>query len=389
MAPPLASPTARTASGRSARGSGGDSASPSPAGQFTTSRFYAESLPTWVRGFNAAAVQARRPGTVWDLLLPAASYPEPDTVDYENRGRETAFPHPLPADSTAAATSMMATPTMDSLTLAFALEGVRELGLGSGDHPDLLAIGLSATDYIGHYFGPDSREQHDNILRLDRQLGLFLDALSRMRDPRRILLVLTADHGMTSFPEYSNRHGDSHAQWISFEGLVRAYRADLAALAGPGNWIRYFDSGLLVMDRSGLQAKGVNVDSVVVRIADEVRRLQPVLRVDTKQTLRACDTATDWIARRWLNVLPPDLPAELMVTLKPHMSFGTPGGAAAHGQPTDDDTHVALLFWGNGVRQGRHSARSSVADIAPTLARILGLTPGEPVQGRILREALR
>jgi hypothetical protein len=358
-------------------------------GQFTTSRYYADTLPAWVRRFNASAVAARAPGRVWDLLLPAASYSEPDSMDYENRGRDFVFPHRLPADSAGAATAFIATPFMDSLTLALALEGLNQTGVGtSADHPDLLVISLSATDYVGHGFGPDSRELHDQILRLDRQLGLFLDSLSRLRDMGKVVLALTADHGVTSFPEYSNAHGDQRAQWVSLDGLVRGYRADLARLAGPGAWIKYFDTGLLVMDRAGLAAKGVNVDSVVGRMADEIRRLPPVLEVDTRASLMGRDTATDWIARRWLNLAPSDLPVELMVTLRPHMSWGTPG-IAQHGQPTDDDTHVELLLWGGAVRAGRYAGRVSVVDIAPTLAYVLGIRPLEAVQGRVLREALR
>jgi predicted AlkP superfamily pyrophosphatase or phosphodiesterase len=358
-------------------------------GQFTTSRYYADTLPRWVRRFNASAVAARAPGRVWDLLLPAGAYSEPDSMDYENRGRDFVFPHRLPADSAGAAAAFVATPFIDSLTLALALEGLSQTGVGSSaEHPDLLVISLSATDYVGHGFGPDSREQHDQILRLDRQLGLFLDSLARLRDLGNVVLALTADHGVTSYPEYSNRHGDLSAQWVSLDGLVRGYRADLSRIAGPGAWIKYFDTGLLVMDRTGLAAKGVNVDSVALKMADEIRRLPPVLEVDTRASLMGRDTATDWIARRWLNLAPPDLPVELMVTLKPHMSWGTPG-IAVHGQPTDDDTHVELLLWGPAVRAGRYAGRVSVVDIAPTLAHILGIQPLETVQGRVLREALR
>ncbi|MFI5280101.1 MAG: alkaline phosphatase family protein [Gemmatimonadales bacterium] len=359
-------------------------------GQFTTSRYYMDALPDWVQRFNQMAVGARTPGRVWDLLLPASSYSEPDSADYENRGRDFTFPHRLPMDSAAAATAFINTPFIDSLTLALALEGVSRTGVGnSADHPDLLVISLSATDYVGHAYGPDSREQHDNILRLDRQLGMFLDSLAKLRDMRRVVLALTADHGVTSYPEYSNAHGDQHAQWVSPFGFVRGYRADLERVAGPGAWIRFFELGLLVMDRAGLAARGVNVDSVVGRMAGELRRLAPVREVDTRQDLMARDTATDWIARRWLNTVPPDLPVELMVTLKPRMSWGIPGSSAEHGQPTDDDTHVEYLLWGNAVRPGRYTSRVSVVDIAPTLAHVLGINPLEPVQGRVLREALR
>jgi hypothetical protein len=355
-------------------------------GQFTTSRYYADSLPAWVRAFNASAVAARTPGRRWNLLLDPSAYAEPDSVDFENRGRDVVFPHDLPADSTAA-TAVIATPWMDSLTLALALGGLEQLRLGTGDHPDLLAVSLSSTDYIGHTFGPDSREMHDQVLRLDRALGAFFDSLARLRDTSRVVVSLTADHGVSSFPEWWNRHGDLHAQWINVEGMVRADSAKLAALAGPARWIRYFDNGLLVMDRAGLASHGVDVDSVVEAIAAEVRGYPPVLQVDTRQSLALRDTSADRIARRWLNLAPPDLDAELFVTLKPHMAWGT-GSWAEHGQPTDDDTHVALIIAGPGVRPGRYPGRVQVADLAPTLARLIGVTPLEKLDGRVLTEAL-
>jgi len=356
-------------------------------GQFTTSRYYAESLPGWVRAFNARAVAARAPGLRWDLLLDPSAYAEPDSADYENDGRNFVFPHALPADSSAAAAAVTGAPWMDSLTLALALDGVERLGLGRGDHPDLLAVSLSTTDAVGHAFGPDSREIHDQVLRLDRYLGVFLDSLDRLRGADRIVVSLTADHGVTSFPEWWNRHGDPRAQWINLAGMVRADSTRLAALAGPGRWIRYLDNGLLVMDRPGLASHGLNVDSVVAVIAAEIRTYTAVLRVDTRASLAGRDTATDAVARRWLNLVPPDLDAELMVTLKPHMSWGT-GGNAEHGQPSDDDTHVPLIVAGPGVKPGRYGGRVQVADLGPTVAALIGVVPLERLDGRVLVEAI-
>jgi hypothetical protein len=357
--------------------------------QFTTSRYYADSLPPWVRSFNAGAVRARAPGRVWDPLLPPAAYPEPDSVAFENGGRDVAFPHRLP-DGEEAVGAFVRFPWMDSLTLAVALEGLEREGLGRGPGPDLALVSLSSTDYIGHAFGPNSREIHDQVLRLDRWLGVFLDSLARLRDPRRTVIVLTADHGVTPSPEDSRAHGDPDAQSVSFADQVRAIRRALAERAGPGgpgDWVRYFEMGLLVMDRVGLESRGVNVDSVVDAFAARVRRSPAVERVDTRRSLAARDTAVDWIARRWRNALPPLLPAELMVTLRPNMTWGG-GGEAKHGQPTDADAHVPLILAGPGIRRGTYGARASVADMAPTLAVLVGAPPLERVDGRVLWEAL-
>ncbi|MEK7668578.1 MAG: alkaline phosphatase family protein, partial [Gemmatimonadota bacterium] len=336
-------------------------------GQFTTSDYYADSLPAWLLAFNARRVPARAAGLAWEPLLPADRYPEPDSAPWENGGVDLTFPHRMPVDTAGAVRAFGSMPWMDQLTLDLALEGVQATRLGRGPAPDVLGIGLSATDAIGHKWGPYSREVHDQMLRLDRSLGAFLDSLAKLRDPRRTVVVLTGDHGITPFTGWSRRNGFPLADVVSVTSLIQATYNELFRLVGPGQWIRYFDMGLLTMDRTGLAARGVNVDSVVGALATAIRAVHGVLRVDTPRSLAAVDTAQDAIGRRWLNTVPDNVGAELMVTLEPKFVFGS-ATSAEHGQPSDDDTHVALLFWGAGIRAGTHTNRVSVVDIAPTLA---------------------
>jgi len=61
---------------------------------------------------------------------------------------------------------------------------------------------------------------------------------------------------------------------------------------------------------------------------------------------------------------------------------------AAHGQPSDIDAHVPLILWGRALRRGVYQARVASVDIAPKLARLLGLSPAEPLDGRVLTEAI-
>src|SRR2546426_7018884 len=57
-------------------------------GFFTTSRYYADSLPAWVRLFNGRRVPFRAAASGWTLLLAERAYPEPDSEPYENGGRD-------------------------------------------------------------------------------------------------------------------------------------------------------------------------------------------------------------------------------------------------------------------------------------------------------------
>jgi hypothetical protein len=94
-------------------------------GTFTTSTYYADTLPTWVQAFNDRRLPHQWAGFVWDLLLDPAEYPEVDSVPTEAGGRSFVFPHELPSDPAQAAAALTGFPMMDQLTLSFALEGVR------------------------------------------------------------------------------------------------------------------------------------------------------------------------------------------------------------------------------------------------------------------------
>ncbi|HEV7994425.1 MAG TPA: alkaline phosphatase family protein [Gemmatimonadaceae bacterium] len=356
-------------------------------GEFTTSRYYADTLPAWIKRVNARRVPQRLAGQSWTLLLPARSYPEPDSQAEEHAGHDFTFPHELPTDTMRAAAELPFTPFMDRLTLDAALEGVQALDLGRGPQPDLLAVSLSATDYIGHRYGPDSREQHDNIVHLDRNLGAFIDSLYKLRDSSTIVFALTADHGVTSFPELvaERAHRPAPPRYD-----LRAPVADLRdALRGAGvdSDAVVFDGAVVIVDRDAFDRVHVNPEPILTRFTDAVRRQPGIARVDRVRTLAFRDTVRDAIARRWIHMIPPDARVEFVVT-PVQGAYPTGATSAEHGSPYDDDAHVPVLFYGAGVRSGRVSERALVADMAPTLATLLGVPPLERLDGRVLQRAL-
>lgn len=362
-------------------------------GVFTTSSYYRDSLPTWVRAFNALRIPFKSAGREFTTLLADSAYSEVDSLPWENGGREVSFPHRLPTDSARAAAAFAGVPPMDSLTLAFALAGAEAMKLGRSGATDLLAVSLSTTDAIGHAFGPDSREIHDQVLRLDRYLGWFLDRLIDRYGRDQLLVVLTADHGVTPYPEASRARGQPSAQWVGLDTLVTAVNRQLdraTGAAAPREWLE-FETGLVFLrDNGRLSAVGMRPDSVLADVAQRMRAVSGVARVDTPAALAATDTAADPIARRWLHTFAPGAGVALVVTLGDWNAWSYPGGIsyAAHGQPSDLDARVPLILWGKGIRGGAYGKRAATVDIAPTLAGMLGLTPLSIPDGRILVEAL-
>jgi arylsulfatase A-like enzyme len=357
----------------------------SPDGRFITSKYYADSLPDWVTSFNDQGLAQTFGGKKWTLLLPESEYPERDSVAVESNGEGFTFPHPMPADGFDAANVIQGTPYIDEVVVAFALKGVSALKLGTGPGTDLLSVSLSATDVIGHRFGPDSREMHDQVLRVDRVVGVLLDSLYKLRDSSTITVAFTSDHGAGSIPELAPPSVQPRPVRVRLQPALGPVRARLAA-AGIDSLAIDIDGNLVFMDRDAFKRAKVNADSVLDVVAAALRAAPGVARVDRFSKLLA-DTLSDPIARRWAHTFPAAAQIELIATLTPLSTFG--GNVASHASGYDYDSHVPLIFYGAGVKAGRTTEFVRTVDLAPTLAAIAGVKPSEPLDGVVLTKALR
>lgn len=358
-------------------------------GVFTTSNYYRDSLPDWVRRFNARRIPYSYAGSAWRLSRDSTFYKAPDFVPYENRGVDNVFPHPFPGDTLAAASYLRATPAMDSLTALFALEGLRRTNIGRGPHTDILAVSFSASDVIGHSYGPDSREVHENQIRLDQTLGWFLDSLYAMRDSASVVIALTGDHGVQPIPELARERGEATGNEglrVSLRSEVADVRAGLRA-AGVDTMAFFYDGETVALDRPALDRARLNGDSLLAVFTAAAKRVPGVARVDHVRDLRRADLAADPVARRWVHQVPANSPVELAITLTRYSYWNAI--PATHGSVYDQDAHVPIIFYGAGVKPGRYREFARVVDMGPTLAALIGVRPLEKLDGVVLVPAIR
>lgn len=354
-------------------------------GLFTTSTYYRRDLPDWVKQFNDLRLPTMYAARTWTLLLPESAYPEPDSVPFENRGKNFLFPHSAADTPERAATVLDAMPWMDELTLRFVLHGVRSLRLGRGPQTDFLAIGLSGSDRVGHLYGPDSREVHDHMLRLDRNLGVFLDSLFAMVGARHVIVALTGDHGVASIPEVPGHDGRVAGHRVSSAALIAPAHAGLERRGIPPSAL-YLDYGSVVLDWAAFRAAGVDVDSVMRELAAHALRTPGIAGADRPSALARADTVADDIARRWLHTIANDNISPLVITVERYSYWAPFADATTHGTPHDYDANVPLILFGRPFAARRIDRVVRVVDIAPTLAHVLGIAPMERVDGQVLAE---
>ena len=355
-------------------------------GEFTTSKYYADSLPDWVVKFNARRIPDSYAGKTWTPVLPDSAYKEPDSVSIEGSGRDYVFPHALPADPAQIEGVLWATPFGDELEVQFALDGVNKLQLGEGPQTDLLSISLSATDLINHRLGPDSKEAHDQVLRTDRTIGVFLDSLFKLRDPSRVIVVLSADHGFGTIPELAQNITPAPTR-VTLQPAVAAARQKMQAL-GLDTAAFEADFQVILIDRAAFAAKKVNPDTVLKVFRDAALKIPGVYRVDRFSDLVKGDTINDPIARRWAHQFPANAAIEYVITLTKGSLWAGPL-VASHGTPYDYDSNVPIIFYGAPFKAGKISDFVRTVDIAPTLATAAGVKPSEKLDGVVLKAALK
>jgi arylsulfatase A-like enzyme len=258
--------------------------------------------------------------------------------------------------------------------------------LGQGSATDLLAIGASATDYIGHTYGTGGAEMCIQMAELDRALGSFFDVLDRTGVDYQVML--TADHGAHDATERQAIRAMPMERRVEPALQVTAIAAGIARdlkLTGP---VLLGSEGDVYVDRALPAATRARV------LAEAKRRYaaQPqVAAAYTAAEIRATPIPTTppetWsLIERARASHDPERSGDLLVLLKPRITpieKPGPGYVETHGSPWDYDRRVPLLFWRRGETGFEQPLSVETIDIMPTLAARIGLKV-EKVDGRCL-----
>ena len=362
-------------------------------GNWITSTYYRESLPSWVEKFNSTRKVDEYLSTPWDLLLPASEYASslPDNNPYEGAfigGVRPTFPYQL--DSLAAKNGnydiLKAVAWGNSLTLDFAKAAISGESLGTDDHCDFLAMSFSSTDYIGHQFGPQSREAHDAYLRLDIELGEFFTYLDETVGMGEYIVFLTADHGAVQVPSHLEKLKIPSGYWNP-GNMIEDTKAMLVRRFGEGDWVENYSNDHFFLNRALIHQKGLDAENVQRAIANFVLNYDGVHNALTRSDL-LLPNKVDGLATLIKNGYHPKRSGDVVLIIEPGwLQYSTRTGSS-HGSAHAYDTHVPFLIYGPGVNQGASYTRTHIRDIAPTICALLGIQMPNGTSGKVMTEIL-
>jgi predicted AlkP superfamily pyrophosphatase or phosphodiesterase len=338
-------------------------------------------------------------GKTWRLSLPESSYwyGEKAFGAVAPDGWELTFPHPLrgqPAGNEPDATfyeQWASSPYADTYLTRFAEAGVDALGLGKGRGIDFLGISYSSVDYVGHEFGPRSREIQDVLVRLDKDLGELFAHLDQKVGRGNYVVALSADHGVMPVPEDMQKTGaDAGLLRLAelqekMEKALEPFSLAKPAIARITGSDVYFAPEVYEKLKQDPKAMRAVTEAALAQpgVAEVYRAEQVQNRPATQSPTRSALAFSYFPARS----------GDLFIVPKPYwLMDGTPAAktrsyGTGHGAPYNYDQHVPVLFLGFGIQHGAYYGEATPADIAPTLAALCGITLASR-DGRVLDDAI-
>jgi len=362
------------------------------AGKFITSSYYMKELPAWVQAFNKRNLVDSFYQFKWDLSLPKSNYSKYCTEDqkwYENKPLgtdQTMFPYDLSRFIGKDYTKIASTPYGNVYTEAMAEAAVSAEHLGRNSATDFLAVSFSSPDYIGHAFGPNSWEQLDDYARLDQTLGKFFAFLDGYVGKGNYTVFLTADHAVAHIPSFSIENKLPGGAFPDLE-ITRQMNEGLKAKYGRERIILDTYNYMVVFNDSLIEAANLNREEIETWTVSYLRKQKEVM-----QAFRISDLNTTPLTARQREMINNGyyFPrcGDVAFILKPGYVEGT-GIGTSHGLWNPYDSHIPLLWYGWGIKQGKTNRETYMTDIAATVAALLHIQMPSGCIGKVIEEVKR
>lgn len=346
-------------------------------GHFITSSFYRNDLPKWVNQFNDSDT-AESYFKVWDTHYDIKSYTESGSDDnnFEGgfKGKEKAtFPYDLAKlkDKNGGFDLLKATAYGNSLTTEFAIASVKGEALGKDSTTDILTLSYSSTDYVGHNFGVNSKEVEDTYVRLDKDLERFFEFLDTEVGVGEYTVFLTADHGAVNVPSYL-QSVKIPAGYLDYNSRKKKFTAFLEEKYGTKDVVENVSNNQIFFNKTKLKELNLNLHQVEQDLVDEQISYPNIAKVYTATTMNFTNFSTG-IEALLQNGFNQKRSGDVIILDDiAHIAYSRTG--STHGSGLNYDTHVPLLFFGKGIKQGETLQKTVIPDIAPTISALLGIS---------------
>ena len=346
--------------------------------QWITSTFYMNQIPDWVKEFNKED-NLEKYLEDWNTLKDISTYEnhEIDNNSFEKlfKGKDnSAFPYDIKSlmKHNDCFDMIKETPYGNTMTTDFAIKAIVNENLGKRGVTDVITVGYSSTDYIGHSFGVASVETQDTYIRLDLEIQKLLSFLDKQIGKNEYTLFLTADHGVLEIPAYLSSTG-VNAQAVSENDLTNKVVKKLNDVLGieVKKLIANVDNSQIYLNDEVISEMNLNKSKVVNELVKILESFDFISKAYTADFILGSSELIEY-EKLIQNGYHKERSGDIALILKENVIFYN-GKGTTHGSGYNYDTHVPLIFYGYGIKKGETLNHTEIPDIAPTISKLLGL----------------
>lgn len=332
-------------------------------GEWISSSYYYEQLPEWLLQFQQDK--------------PATSY-------FKGAWKGKGFGYPM--DSLLASrgpSSVKSTPQGNTYLKDLAIELIKAEQLGKDRITDVLTLSFSSTDYIGHQFGPHAQELVDTYIKLDKDIAEILKHIDSSVGQENALIFLTADHGVVSVPNELKAR-KIPAGYFNASNLTAELNNHISKRYGNNTWVLKYSNQQFYLNRNLIEEEKISHQEIQQLAADYLITIEGVQNTFTAHQLHHNEYQNNFhsLIQQGFNQ---KRSGDVVIALNSGwIEWSSPTGTT-HGSCFSYDTHVPLLFWGKGIKQGLSDEHISICDIAPTVSTLLGISFPNGCTGKPIR----
>ena len=278
------------------------------------------------------------------------------------------------------------TPFGNSFTNELALRLIREEGLGADDVTDFLSINYSATDYIGHRFGPNSVEMADALLRLDKDIETLLNYVNDNLGKKNVLIYFTSAHGISEIPAIlgKNRIPSGYFQRNQAIQLLRSY---LNAVYGQGDWVKGYYENQIFLNRTLIEDSKIELEDIQKKTARFLVQFTGIASAVPYSAFESNDF-NNGLLLKISNGFSTQRSGDIIITLHPGW-VDKDEYVTNHNSPYDYDSHVPLIWYGWKVNRATVTRKVNISDLATTLSGLCKIPLPNAATGESLDELFR
>lgn len=351
-------------------------------GQLITSHYYMKEYPSYIEQFHERKIADSYFGKAWQPLPVEPEMYEKLGIKPLDRGVfKWSLPHPLGGAAFTPTSSFYNafydSPFMDAYLIEMAKTIFVNESLGADSHLDILALGFSALDLVGHDYGPNSPEVLDVLLRLDRNLGDLFEAVDTAIGMKHVVIALSGDHGVMTVPEYRQAENADAKRFATADvACFQQAESKLDGRFGEEDWLLRG----LYLDYEAIGKRNLRRQDVEDALAEILSKCPSVEKVWTRTELESKAPSSDSFRDKYLHSFHAERSPDLFVQLeKYHLSRLFDG--TTHGSPYDYDSHVPMILVVPGIEPREIAQRVQTVDLAPTLAALLGIPTPDDIDG--------